>query len=187
MNKFLHILLMTAVLLVAAAGGWFWYAHHNRLTWVSVNALIQRQFPNVKQISVTQLHAWLTDPRHKPPILLDVRSNIEFQVSHLHHAQWINSNQTVRQAMANVTRDEAIVVYCSVGYRSSAYAQRLMKEGFTHVTNLRGSIFQWANAGLPVYRNGAIVHHVHPYDHHWGTLLKRSLWEFQAPATRPAP
>ncbi len=186
MSKFVYILLMLGVLLVAGGGGWWWHTHHNRLTWASVNTLIHRQFPNVKQMTVAQLHTWLTDPGHKPPVLLDVRTNIEFQVSHLHHARWINANQTIPQTMADVAKHQPIVVYCSVGYRSSAYAQRLMAHGFTNVTDLHGSIFQWANAGLPVYRNGAIVHYVHPYDQHWGELLNRALWEFRPPASRPA-
>ncbi len=186
MNKILFILLATGVLLAAAGCGWWWYTHHNRLTWTSVNALIQRQFPEVKQMTVGQLRRWLDNPHQKQPMLLDVRANVEYQVSHLHHARWINSKQPVPRAMAGVSRRQPIVVYCSVGYRSSAYVQRLVKDGFTNVTDLRGSIFQWANAGLPVYRDGTIVHHVHPYDEHWGQLLNRSLWEFRPPATRPA-
>ena len=99
----------------------------------------------------------------------------------LHHARWINTDESVAKAMGGIKHDQPIVVYCSVGYRSSAYCAQLMNDGFTDVHDLKGSIFQWANAGLPVYRDGTIAHHVHPYNRHWGQLLERSLWAFHPP------
>ncbi len=41
--------------------------------------------------------------------------------------------------------------------------------------NLKGSIFQWANEGRPVVRDGEPVREVHPYDAVWGRLLDRDL------------
>jgi 3-mercaptopyruvate sulfurtransferase SseA len=87
----------------------------------------------------------------------------------------------VAGVLTGVPHDRPIVAYCSVGYRSSAYCARLLNDGFTDVHDLRGFIFQWANAGFPVYRNGKIAYHVHPYNYHWGQLLKRSLWAFHPP------
>ena len=54
--------------------------------------------------------------------------------------------------------------------------ERLAAEGFTQVHNLDGSLFQWANEGRPVYRDGRVVEEVHPYDDKWGVLLDRQLW-----------
>jgi rhodanese-related sulfurtransferase len=163
---------------IVLAVGWRWYGHHHIPTWQQVNAMIARDFPQVPQMNVHHLAVWLHDPHRKPPLLLDVRSRPEFAVSHLHDARWIDSAEPVSKALAGVSQTEPIVTYCSVGYRSSAYAQRLLQDGFTNVHDLKGSIFQWANDGLPVYRDGRIVHHVHPYNHYWGHLLKRSLWAF---------
>lgn len=140
--------------------------------------MIADKFPHVPQLSVSALHTWLADSHKAQPLLLDVRAKAEYDISHLHHARWVNADETVAKAMVGVAHDRPIVAYCSVGYRSSAYCQRLMQDGFTHVHDLQGSIFQWANTGLPVYRAGKMVHHVHPYDRHWGQLLKRSLWKF---------
>ena len=77
----------------------------------------------------------------------------------------------------DVSSDQRIVLYCSVGHRSSELAQFLMKKGYTEVYNLEGSIFAWANEGRPVYRGNERVKVVHPYDRTWGRLLKESLWK----------
>ena len=183
MNRLLFALIVLC-LLAAAIGGYGWYQHSRRLTWAQVNAMIHNNFPQVPQLSVRALHAWLGDIHKPKPLLLDVRARIEYEVSHLHHARWINANESVARAMAGVPHDQPIVAYCSVGYRSSSYCARLMKDGFTNVHDLKGSIFQWANAGLPVYRDGKLAHHVHPYDRRWGQLLKRSLWAFHPPAKK---
>ena len=182
-NKLLLILIVIG-LPVAAIGGYRWYRQRHRLTWTQVNAMIHDNFPQVPQLSVQVLHASLVDPHKPKPLLLDVRSRIEYEVSHLRHARWVNAKESVAQAMAGVPHDRPIVACCSVGYRSSAYCARLMRDGFTDVNDLKGSIFQWANAGFPVYRNDRIAHHVHPYNHHWGQLLKRSLWAFHPPPTQ---
>ena len=52
----------------------------------------------------------------------------------------------------------------------------LTERGYGAVRNLEGSIFEWANAGHPVYREGREVSEVHPYDEEWGRLLDRELW-----------
>ncbi len=180
MNKFLISAIVAAAAL-AGIGGYRWYQHSRRLTWEKVDGMIANAFPQVPQLTVQALHTWLTDPHKSPPVLLDVRAKQEYDVSHLHDARWINTDEPVSQAMAGIEHDHPIVAYCSVGYRSSAYCARLMKDGFNHVYDLKGSIFQWANAGLPVYRAGKIAHHVHPFDRHWGQLLNRSLWGWHPP------
>jgi 3-mercaptopyruvate sulfurtransferase SseA len=59
-----------------------------------------------------------------------------------------------------------------VGYRSARVAHWLAGQGYTNVRNLSGSIFQWANEGRPVFRDGRPTTQVHPYDQRWGLLLK---------------
>ena len=180
MNKSVIAAIVAAAVL-AGIGGYRWYQQSRRLTWTQVHALIADKFPRVPQLSVQALQAWLTNAQRPQPLLLDVRTKAEYDVSHLHHARWINTDEPLATALDGIKHDQPIVAYCSVGYRSSSFCDRLMKQGFTNVHNLQGSIFQWANDGLPVYRNGKVVHHVHPYNRHWGQLLKRSFWEFYPP------
>jgi hypothetical protein len=68
-----------------------------------------------------------------------------------------------------------VVVYCSVGWRSAALADRLLAAGLDDVHNLRGSIFDWANKGLPLVRDGEPAREVHPYGRLWGLLLRPEL------------
>ena len=65
-----------------------------------------------------------------------------------------------------------MVVYCSVGYRSSRLVARLQQAGCTNVFNLEGSIFQWANEDRRLERDGQPVKEVHPYNRTFGQLLR---------------
>src|SRR6185295_10757461 len=90
-------------------------------------------------------------------------------ISHLKNARHVTS---LLEAKAVVKEQgQPMVIYCSVGYRSSALAEKLQKAGFTNVYNLEGSIFNWANEGRPVYRGTNTVAEVHPYSAKWGKLL----------------
>ena len=62
-------------------------------------------------------------------------------------------------------------MYCAVGYRSSAVAERLQKAGVRTVFNLEGSIFQWANEGRPLEADGHPADKVHPYNVRYGKWL----------------
>ena len=131
-------------------------------------ARVRQEFPDVHQISPADLQKWLDDPTRPPPVLIDTRGADEYAVSHLHGA--IN----LQDSTPPISRDEPIVVYCSVGYRSSRYARELQHAGFTDVSNLEGSIFAWANEGRPIERDGLPVNVVHPYDQRWAKLLAAS-------------
>jgi rhodanese-related sulfurtransferase len=104
-----------------------------------------------------------------------VREPEEYAVSHLQGARPAPSKDEALKALQRISSGQRIVLYCSVGYRSSELAQFLMKKGYTEVYNLQGSIFAWANEGRPVYRGKEWVKVVHPYDRIWGRLLKKSL------------
>jgi rhodanese-related sulfurtransferase len=142
----------------------------------AVRETIRRTFPDVPQIPPDSLLAWQERERHASPILLDVREEEEYNVSHLKGAQRSVSQQEALDSLKGVPNDTLIVLYCSVGYRSSALAETLQALGFTNIKNLEGSIFAWANSGFPVYRGDTRVNVVHPYDETWGALLERALW-----------
>ena len=74
--------------------------------------------------------------------------------------------------LAARAKNDPIVVYSSVGYRSARLAHWLAGQGYTNVRNLAGSIFQWANEDRPVFRDGRPTTEVHPYDRRWGLLLE---------------
>lgn len=138
----------------------------------SVIQSVRKQFPSVQQLATDELASWLADSTRPAPFLVDARSAEEFSVSHLPDAANLT---TVSEVKSVVSPSRPVVVYCSVGYRSSALAQKLQKAGFAHVSNLEGSIFKWANEGHPVFRGAKEVEEVHPYNAKWGKLLDQRL------------
>lgn len=151
----------------------------NTMFWSTTLKMIRAKFPGVVQLSTDALQAWLDRPQEstqtKRPLLLDVREKEEYAVSHLEGALLATSEKDALQALEGVAPDQPVVLYCSVGYRSSELARFLQKRGFEKVYNLEGSIFAWANEGRAVFRGDERVDEVHPYDRVWGKLLKKAL------------
>lgn len=138
---------------------------------------VAKKFDEVRQLSTADLAAWLADPARKPPQLLDAREPAEFAVSHLPGAIRVDPEADAEQVLAKIDKTLPVVVYCSVGYRSSALARRLIKGGHAQTMNLEGSIFKWANEGRPLVRDGKPALKVHPYDDNYGSMLRE---EFRA-------
>ena len=140
--------------------------------WSIIDWKIAHDFPQVKRITPAELAIWLQDPKRPPPVLLDVRTAAEYEVSHLQRAQRVQPGAPA--SVIHLPKDQPIVTYCSVGYRSGAFAQTLQRAGYTRVLNMEGSIFKWANEGRPLYRDGQPVKKVHPYNETWGKLLDKA-------------
>ena len=145
------------------------------LTWRAVDRMIETKFPNVPTITTDSLARRLADTTAARPVLLDARSPEEYAVSHLPEAQQVSPDADTIAGLDTLSRETPVVVYCSVGYRSARITSRLQKQGFTNVSNLKGSIFRWANEGRTVVRDGTPVRSVHPYDDTWGRLLNDDL------------
>lgn len=148
----------------------------NAQTWDSLRQYIRKRFPEVRQLSTDELANWLAETDKMPrPLLVDARRIEEFSVSHLPQAHMADTIEAVL-ALPRL-ENQPIVVYCSVGYRSSVLAKKLHRAGLTNIWNLEGSIFAWANEGRPVYcgQKPLFPARVHPYDKKWGQLLKEPL------------
>ena len=154
------------------------------LDWHAVERLIAEQFPDVPSVTTHELAALLSSAADGV-VLLDARGAEEFAVSRLRGARHVGSDAAAAGRLAAAAPDAAVVAYCAVGYRSAALVARLRAMGHAHAVNLAGSIFRWAGEGRPVYRGGARVEQVHPYDAAWGALLPRPLWAFTPRADAP--
>lgn len=140
--------------------------------WWLVKWRIHREFRGVPKTSTSELAQWLNDPARTPPLLLDVRTEPEFAVSHLAGAVQVDPESDAK--VIRVPKSTPIVTYCSVGYRSAKFAERLQTAGYENVRNLDGSIFQWANENRPLVSGSHTVQTVHPYSRAWSSLLKRA-------------
>lgn len=138
--------------------------------WSELKNAIRRSYPTVQQMTTKELALRLKGPAKSRPLLLDVRAEPEFLVSHLPGALWFRGGSETSSLA--LERGRPIVCYCSVGYRSSRVALRLQELGHKDVYNLEGSIFEWANQGRPLEGKSSKVH---PYNELWGQYLKPDL------------
>lgn len=121
---------------------------------------VELAHPDVEWIGGASLAAQLEEGADV--MLIDVRPQEEYDVSHLPGAQRLGTAPGPGQA---------VVVYCSLGVRSADYAERLRSEG-VDVRNLDGGIFAWANAGRPIENEEGATREVHPYNRFFGLFLE---------------
>ncbi len=149
------------------------------IVWSTVFRMIELKWPEVPQLTTVELARRIE--AHEPVLLIDTRAKDEYLVSHLPGAVWAESPAQLRAAVRTVPATQLIVLYCSVGVRSSKAAAVLMRDGGHTVANLRGSIFQWANEGRALEADARPAVRVHPYNRIWGQLLEPRLRATGAP------
>ncbi len=115
------------------------------------------------------------DLKERPSaVLLDARALEEYEVSHIAGARWVGYEEFKESYVADLNKDETVVVYCSVGYRSERIGERLEALGFNNVYNLYGGIFEWANQGQElVNTEKEDTDNVHCYSKLWGVWLEK--------------
>ena len=83
------------------------------------------------------------------PIILDVRSWMEFARGHVPGARHIPFWRISRQIDAlAASRDAEVVVYCGHGPRASVAGRALRRKGFPHIVYLDGHFSRWRRAGF---------------------------------------
>ncbi|NDK56570.1 rhodanese-like domain-containing protein [Pontibacter fetidus] len=127
------------------------------------NIVSNKAVPN---IDPEELHA-----TEEPYVLLDVRTPEEYQVSHLKGAKVIDYNTFQADKMTDIPKDAQVVVYCSVGMRSSKAGLQLLEAGYKDVQNLRGGLFSWVNKGYPVFDANGQTNRIHAYSRFWSYWL----------------
>lgn len=135
---------------------------------------IRQKYPTVVQLNTQQLQKMLDGSSGAEILLFDVRKPKEFNVSHLKNAILTPTLDDALKRLRRMPKTTKIVAYCSVGYRSSELVEKLSRQGFTHVYNLEGSLFEWANKDWPVYLDEKRVYKVHPYNFWWGRYLRKT-------------
>lgn len=106
--------------------------------------------------------------------ILDARSYREFAVSHIQGATWVGYEDFAMDRLVRIEKQAPVAVYCSVGYRSERIVERLQRQGYAHVVNVYGGIFEWVNRNHPlVTEGGAGMEAIHAYSRFWGVWLNR--------------
>ena len=121
---------------------------------------------SIPVVSCEELYNWTC--ASEDIIIYDAREPKEYETSHIPGAKYIGYNKFDPTSLESVNKDQRIVVYCSIGYRSEKIGEKMQKLGFEHVYNLYGSIFEWSNLGYPlVNSNGANTNQIHTYNSRW--------------------
>ncbi len=106
-------------------------------------------------------------------VILDTRSYEEYAISHIKQARWVGYKTFPAISLQTLPEDTPIVVHCSIGLRSETIGEKLKEQGFRHVYNMYGGIFEWVNRGYPVYHKDTVTNAIHPYSTSWGIWLDR--------------
>jgi len=120
----------------------------------------QRLFPDISGIGANELQQSL---ERGEITLVDVRPEAERAVSMIPGAI---SKQEFEQRAEELSGSE-VVTYCTIGYRSGAYAQQLMADGWA-VRNFDGSLLAWTHAGGELIDSkGEPTRRLHVYGRQW--------------------
>lgn len=118
-------------------------------------------------------------------ILLDVREENEFAVSHIPGAVRVDPDASatdVSRLLQETDADIPLILYCSVGTRSSRLGTRISDELDTRdISNIRGGVFAWHNEGEPLENAAGTTDLIHPYSRWRRGLIERD----EKIATRP--
>ena len=89
-------------------------------------------------------------------LLLDVRSQAEFDAGHILDAKHVPQEQLASSVETlKKYRDKVVITCCESGMRSGSAARVLQAQGFTKVVNLKGGLQGWRGENLPVVKPGA--------------------------------
>ena len=165
-----------------------------RVVLITLLTLLLMPFSAAAQASEAEFQAMLQELyQHSVPVLtaeavdslasyqlLDARAEAEYATSHLPGAQRVGYKDFSPEKVAELDKNQPVLVYCTVGYRSERIGDRLRELGFSQVYNLYGGIFGWVHAGKAVTGpDGQPTEHVHTYNEDWSRWLREGVkvWE----------
>jgi rhodanese-related sulfurtransferase len=131
---------------------------------LTLKTLLRHDVPEVSAKQLAEM---------KNVVVLDARAKKEFEVSHIKNATWVGYEDFDLERLGRIPRNSRIVVYCSVGYRSEKVTEKLLKAGYSDVSNLYGGIFEWVNEGLPLCNESGPTENIHAFDRTWGVWLRK--------------
>ena len=123
-------------------------------------AAYEHEFPGVKGISAQTAMALLHQGQ---VVFVDVRKPAEKEISTLPGAV----GEQDYQINADRFKGRTVVAYCTIGYRSGAFAEKMAEKG-AEVFNLEGGILAWMWAGGVLHdATGRPVKKAHVYAEKW--------------------
>lgn len=119
----------------------------------------RNDFPGIDEIGTEEALNLVNDPR---VVFVDVREPGEQAVSMIPGAV----TSEVFLADTERYRNQRIIAYCTISYRSGKLAARLTRKGVA-LANLKGGLLAWVHAGGPLVRGTLPVNELHVYGRKW--------------------
>lgn len=91
------------------------------------------------------------DMRQRAVQVVDVREDDEWREGHIDGATHIPLGSLAAR-VAELDRDQPVVMVCRSGNRSMVAAKTLTQAGFRDVANLEGGMISWGRSGHPLTR-----------------------------------
>ena len=103
--------------------------------------------------SVAQLQKAISKSGHKP-VLLDVRTQSEYNDGHIQDAINIPHDQLLKEPqLLSAYKDSQMVVFCRSGVRAGKVIEMLEGLGFKEIIDIDGDMLAWNEAGHSVEIN----------------------------------
>lgn len=153
---------------------------------------IRSRFPNVQQLSTDTLDEWLTKSEEdkETVLLVDIREKDEQSISSIKNSIQITPIDGTEHVLEVMEKKKVtnVVAFCSMGYRSCEFIQKLYRElrdrdrvNDISLYNLEGGLFKWANEDrFIVDATGNATNFVHPYSVVWGKFLNQEKKKYPA-------
>lgn len=134
-------------------------------TYVFKNGFYSFWDSGVKRIDTQEAQMILSQ---QSPILIDARTVEEFSISHIQ-----GSIRYEDDLVENLSKDQPLLIYCTIGVRSNKVAKQLSDLGF-EVYDMKEGILGWANQELPLVNEAnSPTNKVHTYNKSFSNLLKK--------------
>ncbi len=111
---------------------------------------IQQRLSRVKEVSPAEATRLLN---HENAIMIDMRTDKDYREGHIANAVNVPTGNADIPASLDKYRERPVIVYCQRGQRSTALCNKLSKQGFESVYNLKGGVLAWQKAELPLTKN----------------------------------
>ena len=122
-------------------------------TYLALILLLSFDALSAELWSVAQLQKAISKSDHKP-VLLDVRTQSEYNDGHIQDAINIPHDQILKEPqLVSAYKDSQMVVFCRSGVRAGKVIEMLEGLGFKEIIDIDGDMLAWNEAGHSVEIN----------------------------------
>ena len=110
-----------------------------------VGGELKLRISGIKEVEPSEATRMLN---HDNAIMIDMRNDKDYRDGHIVSA--LHAPDSNHHAKLDKYRGRPLIVYCRSGQKSAVYCNKLHKQGFETVYNLKGGVLAWERAELPL-------------------------------------